>query len=81
MACCGQHACACQPFAYLETVTQAGLLLLVCLQDLLESPHLTLELMSIMDTLPKNLDTVSMCTAQRAQARGGKHDRNIGLDI
>jgi hypothetical protein len=36
------------------------LLLVRWLQDLLESPHLTLELMSIMDTLPKNLDTVSM---------------------
>jgi len=30
-------------------------------QDLLESPHVTLELMSFMDMLPKNLDTVSAC--------------------
>jgi hypothetical protein len=28
-------------------------------QELLESPHLTLELVSLMETLPKNLDTVS----------------------
>jgi hypothetical protein len=35
------------------------LLLFPCMQDLLESPHLTLELTSLMDMLPKNLDGVS----------------------
>lgn len=28
-------------------------------QELLESPHLTLELTSLMETLPKNLDKVA----------------------
>jgi hypothetical protein len=58
---CSYQACACQPLLIRNQHARFNLLLLVrWLQDLLESPHLTLELMSIMDTLPKNLDTVSM---------------------
>lgn len=32
------------------------------LQELLESPHLTLELASLIDTIPKNLDKVQSHT-------------------
>ncbi|WIA16491.1 hypothetical protein OEZ85_013171 [Tetradesmus obliquus] len=41
------------------------------LQELLESPHLTLELVSLIDTLPKNLDKVCSNLAVRPSGSAG----------
>lgn len=35
-----------------------------CTQELLESPHLSLELVGLMDVLPKNLDKVTQPARQ-----------------